>query len=227
MPPEQQVPQQPAPQPMPQQPVPLQQPMQPQPMQMPPMQPQQPMQQPVQQFAPQPMQQPFQQPVPQQFQQPAPMNGYGPMQAQQMPSGGLALIKSPFVLVLLAGSVLAILGSIMKWISFKSTNATLISLANEKMNEKYMVVIGISLAIVVSTLLALKLQKRFAPIGLILISVYSLAVVFNQRLGADEARIGSNSIGWYLSLVGVLMQTVGLGLVTMMLFKRHAASSIR
>lgn len=162
-------------------------------------------------------------PLPQQVtQQSQPMQPYATGSIPVVKKSLVELIKNPFVLVLLGGSLLTIVGALLKWFSF-GTNADLSELAQEIVKDeaasKYTVLIVISLLVIAAALLSLAKRIRFILPFMLLVSVFGLFVVFNQRVESDFSDLFSNSVGWYLSLIGAFAQTVGVGLVIYVIFK--------
>lgn len=129
-------------------------------------------------------------------------------------------LKNPFVMIALGGSLLLLVGTFMGWFSFSNveflSSSFIASLVEQELKDKRTVAIVGAVLSGAGAVLNLKLPARWLNAAALVIGLYVLVMLFNQRPTALESAATGIRLtpGYWLSLVGALGVSVGhLGLL--------------
>lgn len=117
--------------------------------------------------------------------------------------------KSMPFCVTLVGAIVALIGAILGW--FTLENELLNTIANDELSEKQTVVIVIAVIVSAVTLIAGFTKKKMLAVLGVLIGAFAAYVTYNQLPTSAESELLeiTTNIGFWLSLVGSIMMTIG------------------
>ena len=133
----------------------------------------------------------------------------------------MEVYKKPLFIIVAVGASLAALGALLGW--FTIGNQLVRDLAESELNKKQTLSLGITMICLLTCASAAKLQKQRLAFISVIVAIYGLILIINQKPDAAIAeQIGVVvKPGYWMSIIGTLAMIVSSGIIGLKGFDLH------